>query len=567
MSIHLLSLAPELIQTIGSILCSDDIKHLRLACKQLSEILESVILDKITFNINKSTLPASISQIRSLAAGRSPGASRTTSHLTLVCFAPRYDPQDESYWDGEMVENPKPLDTPEVLEAERRMKKYLFDAVVSLKNVSTVRWHTHCKDDEWVQNTIMKALRSLPKLQNLSIGLTFLKIALPLQRLQTLREITITDKNCSSGEGPNYETYSNLGKLIARNSFITSIHIERQDYDSQHTDPSASFHHLFWCYPKDAAPLRLRRLVLRRMLIKLDNITLPHLRHLTALDVSSMLEPYEPDPHPSDSDSPFSTESRTEEELLEKQRAVGSNISDIWDTLMVFGIYLEEITLTKITPSFLEYLECYSGLKKLTFTSSGFNNATKSDKCATRFFGTPLTKHVRTLEKLNINAEFEGLWCFGDHNMAVIMQCHALRVLGIRIFGEGLQNKKSPTGAEEENAVVLLIDNVSCYLPFLEHLTISPSTPEMFRGDWCGTSSAAYCSCVQAAIVEQLGTYSAPPACRRLPKVSVNNPWSAEGFTFLPERVNGGSGLEPGEWRYRDTSPHPEKSSSSELQI
>ncbi len=53
-------------------------------------------------------------------------------HLLLVCFAPSYDPTTQST----MVDE-------EASEGERRMKKYLFDAIVALKHVSNVRLAPH----------------------------------------------------------------------------------------------------------------------------------------------------------------------------------------------------------------------------------------------------------------------------------------------------------------------------------------------------------------------------------------------------------------------------------------
>jgi hypothetical protein len=125
----------------------DDVKHLRLACKRLSEILESAILYKITLDINNQNISTSIPRLRALAAGRSPNTTRVTTHLSLVCLSPRHDPTKPStLLDGDDgVEISEGLgstseSTPEIVEGERRLKKYLLDAVLSLKNVTTVRF-------------------------------------------------------------------------------------------------------------------------------------------------------------------------------------------------------------------------------------------------------------------------------------------------------------------------------------------------------------------------------------------------------------------------------------------
>ena len=110
----------------------NDAGNLRLTCRRLNEMLEATVLQQITLNIHKANLSRSIPKIRALAAGRSPGAARATTCLLLVCFAPSYDLATQST----MVDE-------ETSEGERRMKKYLFDAIAALKHVSNVRLAPH----------------------------------------------------------------------------------------------------------------------------------------------------------------------------------------------------------------------------------------------------------------------------------------------------------------------------------------------------------------------------------------------------------------------------------------
>lgn len=362
--------------------------------------------------------------------------------------------------------------TPEVVEGERRLKKYLLDAVLSLKNVTTVRsvlsfmfkiftsetdseisWFTHKQDEPWVQDSIMKALKGLPKLESLRIEATWLQVVLALQRLQHLHEITIINAPVPN-EKNFYKTCSNLGKLVARNANITSIHLDRARcpaLPSRAIDPGSSLHSLFLSYPPSTPPLRLRHLGLRHMFVKLDDITLPHLQHLTSLDLSYMLEPRH---HSSLQDD--STESPST--MAAGEHAVGSHIDHIWDVLAKSHVHLEEITLTNVTPAFLNYIERCSGLRKISLSSSNFKTSEESDESAARFWDRSLPKHVTTIEKLEVDATFEGSWSLDEHNLATITQCRALKSLLVSVQPASLP--KCVPGPDEEDLDNIVVRNL-----------------------------------------------------------------------------------------------------------
>ena len=83
------------------------------------------------------------------------------------------------------------------------------------------------------------------------------------------------------------------------------------------------------------------------------------------------------------------------------------------------------------TPSaFLEYIGSYSGLKKLKITTKGYVNGVMSDGAAEKFYEA-LEKH--SIEELDIDACYEGLWCFGHHNKALFSMLQHLRTLSVRV--------------------------------------------------------------------------------------------------------------------------------------
>lgn len=277
----------------------------------------------------------------------------------------------------------------------------------------------------------MNALESLQSLRSVRIELDWARIPLPLHRLRNIHDITIIDSKPSTDSGNAYEIYRNLGKMISRSPRLIGIDIQRGDYDSAHADISASLHQLFWCYPTSRVPLRLNRLVMGRMFVKLDRLTLPHFHHLKSLDLSHMLEPYHmPNINPEYTyDGPFSSPCT---QLHASQNLVGSSIDDIWLALTDLSVELEVIKVRKVTMGLLSYLETYCGVKKLhALSSSSSTTPAECDELASRFFGTSLGRHAQTIDALDIEAVNDGLWCFGSHNMTVIASCTNLLSLGI----------------------------------------------------------------------------------------------------------------------------------------
>lgn len=286
--------------------------------------------------------------------------------------------------------------------------------------MSVIRWRPLHKDGDWAQKDVMDALKTLPNLRVLLLHTADCNFPFPLHDLSGIQEISIHGRS----EKSNAEILDNVAKLVARSPKITSININ--SYTSYYTaDKSQSLHQIFKHYPQNFSPLRLRHLSLRACLVKLDDVTLPHLQHLTSLSLMNIEDPHnriirwgaEP------SNLQLSTE----------QQFYGSSIDDIWKALKNSRIYLEELALNIVVPSFLEYLASYSGLKKLRLTAGGFHEGASSDSMARQFFSTPFLNHIQSLEDLRISALFEGYWCFGPWNQAIVSRCTNLKSFGMAI--------------------------------------------------------------------------------------------------------------------------------------
>jgi hypothetical protein len=285
--------------------------------------------------------------------------------------------------------------------------------------MSVIRWRPLHKDGDWAQKDVMDALKTLPNLRVLLLHTTDCNFPFPLHDLSGIQEISIHGRS----EKSNAEILDNVAKLVARSPKITSIDIN-SDSSYYAADKSQSLHQIFKHYPQNFSPLRLRHLSLRACFVKLDDVTLPHLQHLTSLSLVNIEDPH--------NRMRWAAEP-SNLQLSKEQQIYGSSIDDIWKALKNSRIYLEELALNIVVPSFLEYLASYSGLKKLRLTASGFHEGTSSDSMARQFFSTPFLNHIQSLEDLRISALFEGYWCFGPWNQAIVSRCTNLKSFGMAI--------------------------------------------------------------------------------------------------------------------------------------
>jgi len=244
--------------------------------------------------------------------------------------------------------------------------------------------------------------------------------------------------------------------MVAKSPKLTSIHLFPL---VSAEDPKYSLHQVFKYWPSmfkaDAPlPLRLHHLSLNSCLVRLDHITLPHLRHLQSIHLQSVIDPYDDDRRNNLNNGP-------------QQREVGSSVDEFWRTLAAEEIWLEEIKHEDVGEGFLDYLEAYptmagpgpeTGLKSLTLNpDSGYRGPSYSNPMARRFFSKqgPLIKHAKTLDELTIKSWYEGGWSFDMNNLRTLAMCANLKT-----FGMGIISGKIPYGEDSDdskNTVVRLL--------------------------------------------------------------------------------------------------------------
>ena len=171
---------------------------------------------------------------------------------------------------------------------------------------------------------------------------------------------------------------------------------------------------LFTKVPQDRL-LRLTHLTLHGARIRVDPLTLPHLRSLVYLDLNRLYAM-----SPADTDDINDTWECT------------SAADDIFATLAREKIHLKQVVTNHIDDVLLDYLYSCSGLETLEMSSVYSSTTTKSHAFAHRFYKDILPKLVDSIQVLIIRPLYEGGWCYNvDDVFSVLSQCKKLRSLTI----------------------------------------------------------------------------------------------------------------------------------------
>ena len=265
-------------------------------------------------------------------------------------------------------------------------------------------WCPSVTDPTWLQVIIWRSIKALLNLRHLTLYPYFSKIPVDLHALTELESISILGTPRTGAD----QLSDNLAKLYASSPRLTSLEVRHNQRSKLN-----NLHHLFHIYNDKSPPRRLRHLGLDFCFVRLDKVTLPHLRHLTSLNLR--LDQVGQDVTPGIVD-------------------IASSPDEIWKNFIGFGIHLQELKLYLIATSLIDYLLSYSGLKKLhlTVTDSESDNREQADL----FFNKCLVNHADTLEELILIACEEGPWNFCSNNSRSIAKCTKLKFLALNLFLE-----------------------------------------------------------------------------------------------------------------------------------
>ena len=129
-------------------------------------------------------------------------------------------------------------------------------------------------------------------------------------------------------------------------------------------------------------------------------------------------------------------------DIIMHQNRYGSSHEEIWTMIYQAGLQLEEISTHRVCPAFLDYLDSYSGLKKLYLAPDGFRDSASSNLAASQFYES-ICKHTQSLEELNICALYEDAWCINNRNrssglFSIISTCPNLKELHVKVHSKDL---------------------------------------------------------------------------------------------------------------------------------
>ncbi|TFK24844.1 hypothetical protein FA15DRAFT_756321 [Coprinopsis marcescibilis] len=377
---HITSLAPELVQHIGTQAQEFDVKTLRLVCKWFSELLVGHVLKRLVIFMSADEHERGLHMLETLAKSIGHPATYLTTELVLKAI---YVPRDDK-------------DSKQTIS---RLRGCLGPALRSLRNVVNVSWYGSLTDMLWAREAVVDALRptfaSLSELRisevrlpsNLTIldgadmrHLTFLAIstaqdALEQHILQSLYAISRTIQDCRS-------TLRCIELDVSLRYFFhrTCRGLVIQEYTGTTAEPSdlEAFQHL------------------KELKLSMDHIpksvtpTLPQFLSLRSLDLTL-----------------------TSARFLSGTSAYYKTSTNIWTALANTGICLEKISTNRPCGELVNYLCSYSNeLKSLAICSLG-HKPLSPDGLAIELYSRALPLHAESLQDLTINSL--GEWCFGRY--------------------------------------------------------------------------------------------------------------------------------------------------------
>jgi len=278
-----------------------------------------------------------------------------------------------------------------------------------------------------------------------------------------------------------------LAMMVAQSPQLNSISMNRH----RGSLAPEELYQLFQYYPKDVPPLRLRHLDLFDPPLRFDDVTIPHLKHLTSFSLKG----------------------------IDKS----DHLQEVWSVLIKAGVWLEKITLNAVSSAFLAYLASYSGLRVLNLVLDALG---RGDSLTTQFYAESLTNHAQSLRELRISTyEDDSLWCIGNHNLSLISQCVNLKHLTV-----GIIHSQINLDSADLDIIKRVVDMAVMSMPQLDALRINPSYPESSppSRNWAGTSEVDFMNAVDLMnrfkdTIASICTYQAPPSCTRLPLLLVSS--------------------------------------------
>ena len=268
------------------------------------------------------------------------------------------------------------------------------------------------------EHLLLDAILTLPNVRHVTLttperGYYQHSIALGISPiLPTLRSLHIHYVRPSGGRE---EIISHLSKAIANAPHLSSLTVTLQPSYRAELSSATSLHTLFGALARgQRPPLKLTALNLSGFSIRLDDETLPHLRHLRSLTLAHFQDP-----------------SSLRTEAYEAVAKFAAPFPDLWRGFMSVGVQLTHINVRHMSDGLAEYVNSYCGLEDIKiYVPSYYRHGRIIYQPANIFWDAMAGKHGETLRSLDLISQYEGCWCF---NAATLAKCRNLVVLRIGI--------------------------------------------------------------------------------------------------------------------------------------
>ncbi|KAF8872544.1 hypothetical protein BD779DRAFT_1679656 [Infundibulicybe gibba] len=453
-------------------------KIFRATCRQINLALAPQLLSHIVIDITRERIDVGISQLEALATG-STSAGEYAHTVDIRCLLPQLSrgvSSGDSYYRTVGGSSFGVPDRFKVNWARARVVELLPTAFGALKGAKTLIWNINGGDSEGALSLVFGFLLPSPAVTESS----------GISTLQPGRALNLTKLMVR-----HYLDERWIAKIIGASPNLTHLDLWSSHGDVDKHTPT--LHGVLSGVPHDR-PLRLQHLGVSGYCVRLCQEVLPHLRLLESLELRAV-------PRIDDGER----SEYTEEELAKSDR-FSSSMGDIWKAFEQEAIHIRSVA-APVDDSLLGYLETTNDIERLALLGADI------DALAQRFFTHILPRYAKTLVSLDILASYEGLWCFGTHNISVLHQCTKLVELSVSVNAYG--------PASVANTVTQII-NMTAALPNLCQLGLLSARQGGLRGIYyCGMANMLHLRTTRLELCRSVAAFSPVDAAIHPPVITV----------------------------------------------
>ncbi|KAF8959968.1 hypothetical protein BDZ97DRAFT_1761114 [Flammula alnicola] len=405
-------LALELIQEIifyssivnwSETLSKTELAALCLVCRQFKSAAEPFLFSEVKYDFLRHA-PASVMDYLQTLAERTNPAVQYAKTLRIRKLIPNLR--------GEPCEG---------VLAREKLGHLIMQATRSLQNVRSVYWNLYTFDAMY---SVIDGLVELPHIEELHLEFSNLPVqwqvsdTMPIRRFGNLRCINISG--------------SHLSSILAMDLIIQIRTMVKDGGVLTHfgfTLPSGIvgipnkclLHEIVQEVPR-TSPLKLCHLRVEGYSLKIDSVTLPHLRVLSSLDVSRM---------------------PNEETGIQRQ---------LWTGLRAASIQLRDIVIGGINEQLLQYLKSYPGLEQFAAHGEWRGMQKGSDQAdppnlealSRELYSAVIPVHMDSLVSFKALTRWltESPSCISYDNIASILVCKKLATLAFTVKVADINNNQ-----------------------------------------------------------------------------------------------------------------------------